>query len=213
MVLHAARMISFSNFDVKWLSQGGYLEAAGREFALAANSANPPLEVTGDYVGVLLDEARPKEALAVLSRVGEQERNTALFHCLSGQCSERLLQFGKATEEYNKAISIDPAQEKYYVFLASLLFYQKALSEAKQVLETALRRFPSSAPLIVAMGLVEVEDGNVKEAMEDYQTRASGTRGSIPEVLWNQPRLIAANCTPSAKEPMFCPQAMKGICH
>lgn len=154
----------------KWLSQGGYFEAAEREFALAANSANPPLEVTSDYVGVLLDEARPKEALAVLSRVGENERNTASFHYLSGQCSESLLEFGKATEEYNEAISIDPAQEKYYVSLASLLFYQKALSETKQVLATALKRFPSSAPLIVAMGLVEVEDGNVKEAMEDYQT-------------------------------------------
>ena len=34
-------------------------------------------------------------------------------------------------------------------------------------------------------------------------SRASGTRGSIPEVLWNQPRLIAANFTPFAKEPMF----------
>jgi hypothetical protein len=28
-------------------------------------------------------------------------------------------------------------------------------------------------------------------------------RDSIPEVLWNQPRLIAANFTPVAKEPIF----------
>ncbi len=154
----------------KWLAQGGYLEAAEKEFALAANSAHPSSDVTSGYVGVLLDEARPQEALEVLSRVGEQERNTASFHYLSGQCSERLLEFGKAYEEYNKAISIDPAQETYYVSLASLLFYQKAFSEAKQVLATALKRFPSSVTLMVALGLVEVEDGNVKEAMQDYQT-------------------------------------------
>lgn len=154
----------------RWLAQGGYLEAAEKEFALAASSAHPAMEVINDYVALLLVQARPKEALEVLSRVEEQERNRAPFHHLSGQCYEMLLEFRKAYEEYSQAISIDPAQEKYYVSLVSLLVYRQAHSAAKKVLRTALKRFPSSVTLMVAMGLLEIEDGNVKDAMQDYQS-------------------------------------------
>jgi len=103
----------------RWLVQGGYLEAAEREFALATNSAHPSFEVASVYVALLLGKARPEEGLEVLSRVAEQDRNSASFHYLSGQRYERLRDFRKAYEEYSKAISIDPAQEIYYVSLAS----------------------------------------------------------------------------------------------
>ena len=154
----------------RWLTQGGYFEAAESEFALAANSAHPHLEVTSDYVALLLAEGKPKEALEVLSRVTEQDKNSASFHYLSGQCYERLPEFRKAYEEYSKAISIDPAQESYYISLASVLNIHQARTAAKKVLATAVKRFPSSVTLIVAMGHVEVEDGNVEDAIQDYQT-------------------------------------------
>ena len=154
----------------KWLVQGGYFEIAEREFALATNSAHPPFEFASVYVALLLEEARPKEGLEVLSRVAEQERNSAPFHYLSGQCYERLPDFRKAYEEYSKAISIDPAQEIYYVSLASVLNNHQAHNAAKKVLAAALKKFPSSVNLLVAMGHVEVEDGNVEDAMQDYQT-------------------------------------------
>jgi tetratricopeptide (TPR) repeat protein len=154
----------------RWLAQVGYLGAAEKEFALAANSAHLSFEVTSDYVGVLLEEARPKEALEVLSRVAEQDGNSASFHYLSGQCYEKVPEFRKAYEEYSKAISIDPAQETYYVSLASLLIYRQAYSAARQLLATASKRFPSSVTVIVLKGLAEVEDGNAEDAMQDYQT-------------------------------------------
>jgi len=154
----------------KWLTGGGYFEAAEREFALVANSPQLSLEATSDYVALLLQEAKPKEALEVLSRVKEPERDSASFHYLSGQCYERLPEFRQAYEEFSKAVSIDPAKEIYYVSLASLLNNHHAYRAAKEVLATALKRFPSSVALVVAMGHVEAEEGNVEEALQDYQT-------------------------------------------
>jgi tetratricopeptide (TPR) repeat protein len=201
----------------RWLAQGGYLESAEREFALTVNSAPPSVEVISDYVALLLVEARPKEALEVLSRVAEEERTGAPFHYLSGQCYERLLEFRKAYEEYSKAISIDPAQEKYYVALSSLLIYRQAYSAAKKVLATSLKRFPSSVTLIVAMGLLEVEDGNVEDAVQDYQTAIQADPNS--PIVWkllggiqmekgNYSQAIqtfqkAAQLDPSNPQPLF----------
>jgi hypothetical protein len=70
---------------------------------------------------------------------------------------------------------------------------------------------------VTDLGLLSTRIGSKATAGSQFAIlkgwRVSGTRVSICQVLWNQPRLIAANCTPSAKEPMFCPQAVTGICH
>jgi tetratricopeptide (TPR) repeat protein len=152
------------------LAQGGYLVAAEKELALAVGVANPSMETISDYVALLLQEAKPREAIDVLSRVPERRRDNAPYHYFLGQTYERLPEFARAYEEYSKAISLDPSREEYYISLASLLLSQQANSSAKKVVATALKRFPNSVTSLVAMGLVELEDGNVQEAMQDYRT-------------------------------------------
>jgi len=45
-----------------------------------------------------------------------------------------------------------------------------------------LKRFPASVTLVVAMGLLEVEDGNVEDAMRDYQTAVQAEPNS--PIVW-----------------------------
>jgi tetratricopeptide (TPR) repeat protein len=154
----------------RWLVYGKFYEAADREFAAALQSADTPSEVLPEYASLLLEESRPQIALEVLARVPEQQREDGFYHYLMGECFERLRDLKAASREYSKAISIDPAQEKYHVSLASSLLSQKEFEAADTVLSSAMTRFPNSVTIIVARGLFELATEHPEKAMKYYRT-------------------------------------------
>lgn len=169
----------------RWLAEGRYFEAAQEEFATALGLSPNSHELRGphsyDNGAMSLDRGQPQKAIDLLSRLPDSEKNKAQYHYLMGRCYEQLLDTVNAYVEYRTATEIDPDQEDYYLTLASLLLSQGITSPTDRVLDAALQRFPKSARVQVAMGLLELVTGNAEFAMVHYR-KAAELAPNTPQV-------------------------------
>ena len=143
------------------------------------------LEVHG-AAGQLLSDARycaaAKEEFEMAISLGASEMQQAGSHYLMGQCYERISQVPSAAAEYRLAVNIDPGQEKFHFALISLLASQWETGLGEDAARAALARFPASARIWAAAGLVELKNGSLQSALEDWR-HASALQPDLPLVV------------------------------
>lgn len=106
----------------------------------------------------------------------------AYLYAQLGQCYRQAGDQPKALAAYEKAIERDPNQEQYYIELAEILSSRDLAGPARDVMARAITRLPNSINIRVHMGLLELEGGNLAEALKVYQD-ASAIDSNSPAVL------------------------------
>lgn len=126
------------------------------------------------------DSSTQKEFDTVMALAPE-----ASLYARLGQCYRRARDQPKALVAYEKAIERDPDQEQYYIEVAELLSSGDLAGPARDVMARAITRFPNSINAKVHMGLLELEGGNLAEALKAYQdaTAINFNSAPVPQLL------------------------------
>ena len=123
-----------------------------------------------------------KEEFEIAMSLGASQAQQAGSHYLLGQCYERSFQVAEAAAKYRQAVSVAPSQEKFHFALISLLASQWETGLGEDAARAALARFPSSARIWAAAGLVELKNGSLQSALEDWR-HASALQPDSPLVV------------------------------
>ena len=126
--------------------------------------------------------AAAKEEFEIAMSLGASQAQQAGSHYLLGQCYERSFQVAEAAAKYRQAVSVAPSQEKFHFALISLLASQWETGLGEDAARAALARFPSSARIWAAAGLVELKNGSLQSALEDWR-HASALQPDSPLVV------------------------------
>ncbi|HEX8763829.1 MAG TPA: tetratricopeptide repeat protein, partial [Candidatus Acidoferrum sp.] len=84
-----------------------------------------------DLGSLLIDENRPKDAVAVLLRAIEIDRRDSKTHELLGKAYTRLEEFSKAQAELEKAVELSPQTPNLHCMLAPVYRKQGLAEKAK----------------------------------------------------------------------------------
>lgn len=123
-------------------------------------------------------DAAQKEFELVVSLAPE-----APVYARLGQCYRRAGDQAKARNAYEKAIESAPDQEQYYTDVAELLSSQDLAGPARDVMARAVARFPNSIKARVQLGVLELEGGNLAEALQAYREAAVIDSNPTPALL------------------------------
>jgi superkiller protein 3 len=122
-----------------------------------------------------------REEFELALSLGASKKQQAGSHYLLGRCYERVSQASEALAEYRKAVEIEPGEEKFHFALVSLFASQWETGPGEDAAREALTRFPNSARIWVAAGLVELKNGSLGNALEAWR-RASSLEPDSPLV-------------------------------
>lgn len=147
-------------------------DPAAEELALKRALAASPgdFEANRRLGELYAQQGRPAEAVPYLERaVGI--RDTAELRSLLGSAFEKAGNLLAAAEEYQRAAHMDPTEDHLFDWGDNLL-QLRAYVPATQVLTEAVRRFPRSARLNVALGIAQYSRGQFQDAVRSFCTAA-----------------------------------------
>lgn len=87
------------------------------------------------------------------------------WHRLAGEVDEKLGDALGAVQEFNQAIKKDPSEENYFAWGTELLEH-RAIWQAKEVFESAVKAYPNSQRLLTALGTALFSAALYKEGAE-----------------------------------------------
>jgi len=158
------------------------IEQQRKELLRAAPRNREAHGTAGQYLADARYCAAAKEEFEIAMSLGVSEAQQAGSHYLLGQCYERISQVARADAEYRQAVNINPGQEKFHFALISLLASQWETGLGEDAARAALARFPASARIWAAAGLVELKNGSFQSALEDWR-HASALQPDLPLVI------------------------------
>jgi tetratricopeptide (TPR) repeat protein len=103
------------------------------QLALALERGGDPAKARGHLVRLLAEGDRPD------------------WHGLAGEVDEKLGDPLDAVREFERAVKEDPSEENYFAWGAELLQH-RAIWQAKDVFEAAVKAYPQSSRLLAALG-------------------------------------------------------------
>ena len=95
----------------------------------------------------------------------EQTKNTGELHNLLAQIDEKSGDFVSAVNEYEAAAHMDPSEGNLFDWGSELLVH-RTYEPAIEVFETATQRYPSSARLLIGLGMAYYLRGKYDEAVK-----------------------------------------------
>lgn len=117
-----------------------------------------------------VQHGRPAEAVPYLEKA-LGIRDTAELRSLLGGAFEKAGNLLAAAEEYQRAAHMDPTEDHLFDWGDNLL-QLRAYVPATQVLTEAVRRYPRSARLNVALGIAQYSRGQFQDAVRSFCTAA-----------------------------------------
>jgi tetratricopeptide (TPR) repeat protein len=145
----------------------------GLLFAAALAAAPPPnAEVDAELAraAALVESGQAARAVGVIRAVLPR-RDTAEVHNLLGDALEAAGDLLGAAEEFQKAAHADPTEENLFDWGNNLLRL-RAYEPATRVLTEAVKRYPASARLQVALGIARYSRGQFEEAIRSFSSAA-----------------------------------------
>jgi arylsulfatase A-like enzyme/predicted Zn-dependent protease len=129
----------------------------------------------------LLAAGRPQEALALLDADADEG---APFRALRADLLYELGDYPAAETEVRRSMALDPTPGAHaHAQLARALLGQGRRAEARVEMERALARQPDSADLLLAMGRLEEQTGDLPAAETYYQRAVETREGSLNALL------------------------------
>ena len=162
------------NLDVEWalgnalLSTGQTLEGLKRVQKVADEGhSEQAYQLAADlYLGLAMFDIAKRDAEAVL----RLDAKAAKAYVVLGIVDDYAGNEKAAAEQYEKALEIDPNDLQARIQLASALYGQRKLDEAKRELERALAMDPQAYGARYEMARVEQAQGNMTAALKDLET-------------------------------------------
>lgn len=113
---------------------------------------------------ILAEQGQPLEGLRLVEQALEQEYRSAMFHFSHGQILMRLGNTTTAVEAFKKSAHLDPDDPRIIQYLVLALLAGRRSSEAETVVGMALEKWPGSAALLDASGMVLMAQGRYAHA-------------------------------------------------
>jgi tetratricopeptide (TPR) repeat protein len=132
--------------------------------------AAPPADPAVARAAALLESGEPARAVALIRDVLARN-DTPEARNLLGDALEASGDLLGAAEEYQKAAHAAPTEEHLFDWGNNLLRL-RAYVPATQVLEEAVKRFPRSARMHVALGIARYSRGAFEDAIRSFGTAA-----------------------------------------
>ncbi len=147
------------------------------------------LEIQGK---VALAMGEVQSAKATLSRLVQLQAQSAEAHYLLAQASAQLGEGDAAVQNLREALRIDPGHFGAQLVLARMYASNGAYDQAEAVLKTMRERFPRSADVLSAQGLLDLRRGDAKLAHESFQ-RALELRPTSQDLIYAATALFQLN--------------------
>ncbi|HVA54974.1 MAG TPA: sulfotransferase [Gammaproteobacteria bacterium] len=173
------------NFDqaLQHFSAGRLGHAAGVCHAILGVTPRyaPALHLLGI---ILADQGQLAEGLRLVEQALEQDHHSAAFHFTRGQILMRLGNPAASIGALEESAHLDPNNRRIPQQLALALLAGRRLSEAETVVGTALEKWPESAELLDASGMVLMAQGRHAQACVVLE-RAREVAPDFPDTYGN----------------------------
>ncbi|MGH9397109.1 MAG: tetratricopeptide repeat protein [Terriglobia bacterium] len=136
------------------LSNAGLEAEAVKDFEAAVRDAPGSPELYLDLASAQLQAGLLDAALASAQHA-QALQDTAAAESLLGDIQEKRGRSLEAVHRYQKAVSLDPESERYWMALGIELLRHETYKPALSVFEQAATRFPSSLRIHVALGITQ----------------------------------------------------------
>lgn len=141
---------------------------------------------------VALAMGEVQAAKATLSRLVQLQAQSAEAHYLLAQASAQLGEGDAAVQNLREALRIDPGHYGAQIVLARMYASNGAYDQAEAVLKRMRERFPQSADVFSAQGLLDLRQGDAKSAHESFQ-RALELRPTSQDLIYDATSLFQLN--------------------
>ena len=149
----------------------GRLYLAAREFDKVEEEADSILRRDSKNVGgyqllgvAMIEEGKPEQSLAALSKVTELLPNDAASYVNVGLVEITMHRWTAAENHLKKAVQVDPKSVQARVNLANFYHLQKQIPEAERVLQTAIQNDPDAAAYYLDWASMLWDQGKTAEA-------------------------------------------------
>jgi tetratricopeptide (TPR) repeat protein len=149
------------------LQQQGRLDDSIRQFQ-AALQLDPKFAGAANNLALaLLMSGKPAEALETLEK---HPFDSAGYYAIKGNAFNALGRADQAAEALRRATRLAPGKDGYLYDLAVVLLRAERSEEAESLLVKARTRFPRSAKIHAASGMLAYLKGRNSEAAREYET-------------------------------------------
>lgn len=128
-------------------------------------------EVLGNYANLLHGLGRHGEARLLLERALARHEGIANLHSLLGLVLMRQGKFDAALGALDRAISLDPASDRFVSAKADCLLELDRIDEACKLLHSVLQSAPEHAAALCSLARIEIERGDLERA-DDFLARS-----------------------------------------
>jgi tetratricopeptide (TPR) repeat protein len=110
-----------------------------------------------------------QEALQAAQQVSEQGQKDGAYLSLLGDIYAHIGDGARASEIFQRAISLSPDNDQYYLSLTLVQLRNGDVKAARETLQKGLARIPSSGKILWGLGLVSVLEGKTEEAATKFE--------------------------------------------
>ena len=135
------------------------------------------------------NEGRNNEATGILMALIEERPDLAIAHFELAELQKRKGSLRAAEQAARKAVSLDPGEVRYRVFLSELYREVGWLSKAEKELGEILERDPDNLPALQRRSEVYYMTGRQERAIADLDFAVTSSEGS-PESLYSRAQLL-----------------------
>ncbi|MGC4114881.1 MAG: tetratricopeptide repeat protein [Myxococcales bacterium] len=108
----------------------------------------------------------PQQAIVAFEEILEKFPDLAVVHAALGLCFARLDDSGRAMDEFNRALALNPEDPRNHLYVADLYFSRERLDRAAEGYKAVLLRDPLSDRAYERLGAIAAQRGNAAEAAE-----------------------------------------------
>ncbi|MDQ2777418.1 MAG: tetratricopeptide repeat protein [Acidobacteriota bacterium] len=116
----------------------------------------------------LLDDHRPREAVPLLQRLGQERSDDANIFRLLGAALESAGDPSHALEAYDRALQLDPENPDRYLDYSRLLLDLDKFDESARLVQDGIAKVNDSYALQMRLGSVQMSEGKLSEARVSF---------------------------------------------
>lgn len=160
-------------------------------FFLFIFTSNTLIGQSGDFETYTLQKATESfeyqdydAALTNYKKLSANYPNKPEYKYKEGLCQYRLKNYKKAIKIGNKLIELNPEEAKYYRLLANAYDLNGDYERGVETLNMGIRIMPTDGGLYFDKGVIEMERGNTKQAVENWEAGIKGAPYFADNYYW-----------------------------
>lgn len=143
----------------------------------------------------------PQQAIVAFEEILEKFPDLAVVHAALGLCFARLDDSGRAMDEFNRALALNPDDPRNHLYVADLYFSRDRLDRAAEGYKAVLLRDPLADKAYERLGAIAAQRGNPAEAADWLKTLAVLRPGDLQVRLnYGQALLGAGSLDAAARQ-------------